>query len=278
MLTDRSFAADGSFRYAAKMNGQLGDVMLVNGVPWPVLAVDPARYRLRLLNASNARRYRLELDPQPDGGDAFVQIGSDGGLLAAPIRHDSIAISPAERFDVIVDFSRYRPGTRIRLLNRLGSGRMAEVMRFDVTGSGRTDDSAIPQQLSEVQPLSASTAAATRNFVFRQAGDKQWTVNDLAYRPGRALAMTRLGTTEIWRFTTDLHHPVHVHLNHFQVLSRNTREPGPFDGGWKDTVDLRPAEVVEVAIRFTDYAGTFMLHCHNLEHEDMAMMADFVTA
>jgi FtsP/CotA-like multicopper oxidase with cupredoxin domain len=92
------------------------------------------------------------------------------------------------------------------------------------------------------------------------------------------LATPRLGTTEIWRFTTDFHHPVHLHLNHFQVLSRNAREPGPFDAGWKDTVDLRPAEAVEVAIRFTDYAGTFMLHCHNLEHEDMAMMADFVTS
>jgi spore coat protein A, manganese oxidase len=278
MITDRSFAADGSLRYAAKMNGLLGDVALVNGVPWPVLAVDPVRYRLRLLNASNARRYRLELDPQPDGGDGLVQIGADGGLLIAPIRHDSIDIAPAERFDVIVDFSRYRPGTRIRLLNRLGSGRMAEVMRFDVTGSGRTDESSIPQKLSDVRPPEPSTALATRDFVFRQATGNTWTVNDMAYRPGRALATPRLGTTEIWRFTTDFHHPVHLHLNHFQVLSRNAREPGPFDAGWKDTVDLRPAEAIEVAVRFTDYAGTFLLHCHNLEHEDMAMMADFVTA
>jgi FtsP/CotA-like multicopper oxidase with cupredoxin domain len=66
-----------------------------------------------------------------------------------------------------------------------------------------------------------------------------------------------------------------VHLNHFQVISRNGSAPGPYDTGWKDTVDLRPAEAIEVAVRFTDYPGKYMMHCHNLEHEDMAMMADF---
>ena len=70
-----------------------------------------------------------------------------------------------------------------------------------------------------------------------------------------------------------MHHPVHVHLDAFQVLRRGARGPGPFDGGWKDTVDLRPAEIVDVAVRFTEHAGRFVLHCHNLEHEDMAMMA-----
>lgn len=92
------------------MNGVLGDVVLVNGAPWPVLATDPARYRLRVLNASNARRYRLQLDPPPPEGAAFAQIGSDGGLLAAPLTYDAIDIAPAERFDIIVDFSHYRPG------------------------------------------------------------------------------------------------------------------------------------------------------------------------
>jgi FtsP/CotA-like multicopper oxidase with cupredoxin domain len=103
-----------------------------------------------------------------------------------------------------------------------------------------------------------------------------WTVNGKAYEPGRALARPRLGTTEIWRFISDFHHPVHLHLDHFQVLSRNEFGPGPYDAGWKDTVDVRPAEAVEIAVRFTDYPGTYLLHCHNLEHEDMAMMADFV--
>jgi FtsP/CotA-like multicopper oxidase with cupredoxin domain len=87
----------------------------------------------------------------------------------------------------------------------------------------------------------------------------------------------RLGDTEIWRFVSDVHHPIHLHLEQFQVLARNGDEPGPYDQGWKDTVDVRSSESAEVAVRFTDYPGRYVFHCHNLEHEDMAMMADFVT-
>ncbi|MFC5002205.1 multicopper oxidase domain-containing protein [Dactylosporangium cerinum] len=79
------------------------------------------------------------------------------------------------------------------------------------------------------------------------------------------------------RFTSDLHHPVHLHLDPFQVLVRRGSGPGPHDAGWKDTVDLSPSESVDVAVRFTDYPGRYLLHCHNLEHEDMAMMATFRT-
>ncbi|HTJ33542.1 MAG TPA: multicopper oxidase domain-containing protein [Dactylosporangium sp.] len=274
MITDRAFEADGSFRYPAGdkayMSGVLGDVVLVNGLPWPVHEVDPARYRLRVLNASNARRYRLRLDPQPPGGDAFVQIGSDGGLLDRPVRHDTLQIAPAERFDVVVDFGRYKPGTRVRLVDRDGG----DVMRFDVTGSARADDSAVPDQLS-AGATTLPEPVRTRSFKFSEARDGTWRINDLEYRPGRALARPKLGEVERWRFVTDFHHPVHLHLNHFRVVSRNAQEPGPYDGGWKDTVDLRAAEALEIAVRFTDYTGTFMLHCHNLEHEDMAMMGDF---
>ncbi|WP_245236085.1 multicopper oxidase domain-containing protein, partial [Streptomyces durhamensis] len=74
--------------------------------------------------------------------------------------------------------------------------------------------------------------------------------------------MPKLGQVEIWRFVTDFHHPVHLHLDPFQVVSRNAAAPGAFDAGWKDTVDVLPAQGVEVAVRFTDYAGRFLLHCH----------------
>ncbi|MER6353842.1 multicopper oxidase domain-containing protein [Streptomyces sp. NPDC001634] len=292
MIADRSFAADGAFRYPALdaaqrlpgvtdpyMDGVLGDVILVNGAPWPVLETQRVRYRLRLLNASNARRYRLALDPQPPGGGALVQIGGDGGLLERPLVHDTLDIAPAERFDVVVDFSRYRPGTRVRLVNLLGSGSTASVMRFDIsTTRPPADDSRIPARLSAIPAPQPNRAAVTRTFHFqRRAGSTGWAINGRPYEPGRPLATVRLGTTEVWRFVTDFHHPVHLHLNHFQVTARNGRSPGPYDAGWKDTVDLRPAESVEVVTRFTDYPGRFMLHCHNLEHEDMAMMADFVT-
>jgi spore coat protein A len=279
MITDRSFAADGSFRYrtAGHMNGVLGDVILVNGAAWPVHPVDRALYRLRFLNASNARRYRLELDPQPPGGDALVQIGSDGGLLERPLAHDAVEIAPAERFDLIVDFSRYPAGTRVRLMNRLGSGRTGEIMRFTINAA-KTDEAHIPAMLSKTGKLDPAKAVTKRTFVFRQNFDGTWTINNREYEPGRPLARPKLGTTEIWRFVTDFHHPVHVHLDPFQVIGRDGFGAGPYDAGWKDTVDVRPAAAVEIVTRFTDYPGRFMLHCHNLEHEDMAMMADFETA
>jgi spore coat protein A len=287
MITDRSFAADGSFQYpltgggdvaTAYMNGVLGDVVLVNGAPWPVLEADPARYRFRLLNASNARRYRLQLDPPPPGGSVFIQIGSDGGLLASPLNHDAIDIAPAERFDVIIDFSRYRPGTQVRLINTLGEESSTQVMRFDLVGPDRSDDSIIPQRLSDgAAPLQRSHAKATRTFLFGQGRGGVWMINNKPYKPGVPLATPRLGDVEVWRFITDIRHPIHVHLNHFQVLTRNNKPPGNFDHGWKDTVDVAPSEAVEVIVRFTDYHGTYLVHCHNLEHEDMAMMADFIT-
>ncbi|MCW2623324.1 MAG: hypothetical protein QOF66_5571 [Mycobacterium sp.] len=287
MITDRSFAADGSFQYpltgggdiaAAYMNGVLGDVVLVNGAPWPVLETDPARYRFRILNASNARRYRLQLDPPPPGASAFTQIGSDGGLLASPLNHDAIEIAPAERFDVIVDFSRYRPGTQVQLINTLGTQSSTQVMRFDVVGADRSDESTIPQRLSQsFAPLERSRAVTMRTFLFGQGRSGVWTINNRPYKPGVPQATPRLGDVEIWRFITDIRHPIHVHLNHFQVLSRNNKPPGSYDHGWKDTVDVAPSQAVEIIVRFTDYHGTYLVHCHNLEHEDMAMMADFVT-
>ncbi|SEL90937.1 multicopper oxidase family protein [Streptacidiphilus jiangxiensis] len=290
MLADRAFAADGSFAYPALdpsemkpgvttpyMNGVLGDVILVNGAPWPFAPVDRARYRLRILNASNARRYRLELDPQPPGGGGLLQIGSDGGLLARPVAHDGIELAPAERFDVVVDFSRYPAGSSVRLVNRLGSGSTAEVMRFDIGSAQVSDDSRVPGgTLAEVEKLDPAKAVATRTFVFNKSKEN-WTINGEEYRPGHSLASPKLGQIEVWRFVTDFHHPVHLHLDPFQVISRNAADPGEYDAGWKDTVDVLPAQGVEVAVRFSDYAGRFLLHCHNLEHEDMAMMAEFTT-
>jgi spore coat protein A, manganese oxidase len=118
-----------------------------------------------------------------------------------------------------------------------------------------------------------------RELVFRDRRDEddaehRWTINDRAFEPGRADLSPRLGDTEIWRMTSDFHHPVHLHLVHFQVLRRSVDPAGPYDAGWKDTVDLRPSESVEIIARFTDHRGRFVFHCHNLEHEDMSMMGN----
>ncbi|MGP3967378.1 multicopper oxidase family protein [Streptomyces sp. 6N223] len=288
MICDRAFAEDGTFAYPGLdqemqsvpgvedewMEGVLGDVVLVNGAPWPVHEVDAARYRLRLLNASNSRRYRVAMTVPGRPDLPLVQIGSDGGLLAAPVRHDAIELAPAERFDVIVDFSVLPAGTEVTMVNGLGSGGTGQVMRFRVVRPAR-DDSRIPDRLAEFEPLTPPAGARMRTFRFTRGavGDHRgWTINGTSFTPGGSLADSPLGEVEIWRLVTDVHHPVHVHLDPFQVLRRNGREPSDYDGGWKDTVDIRPAEVVDIAVRFTDYAGRFVMHCHNLEHEDMAMM------
>lgn len=293
MITDRSFAEDGSMPYPsldpelrdqpgvdpAFHNGVLGDVVLVNGVPWPFLEVAAARYRFRLLNASNARRYRIELDPPPQQGDGepFVQIGSDGGLLAEPHELDSIYMTPAERFDVVVDFSRYRPGSTVILRNRLDGGGAGQIMQFVVTGP-TVDDSHVPELLSDIEALDASSATRTREFAFTATEEDGRTVhgvNDLAFTTDFIAADPRLGSTEIWSLrTSDNHHPIHLHLAHFQVLGSGG-DMRDEDRGWKDTVRLEPNKEVQILVRFDGYPGKYVFHCHNLEHEDMAMMANF---
>ena len=292
MIMDRSFGADGELRYPsldaslagtpgvadAFVSGVLGDVILVNGRPWPVMEVDAARYRFRVLNASNARRYDLTLDPLPQQGPAFVQIASDTGLLAAPAPHRHLPLAPAERYDVVVDFAAFPVGTEVTLTNALGSGPTDAVMRFRVVRTVR-DDTSIPPRLAELPVLEPGPDAPRREWRFERgrAGTAHWLINGLGFDPSRADARPRLGETEVWRFASDLHHPVHVHLAPFQVLSRGGGPPGEFDVGWKDTIDLRPAEYADVAIRFSDHTGRYLVHCHNLEHEDMGMMAAFDT-
>jgi FtsP/CotA-like multicopper oxidase with cupredoxin domain len=237
--------------------------------------VDAARYRLRVLNAANARRFELAFTVPGAKNLPIQQIGSDGGLLAAPQTHKSLVVAAGERFDLVIDFSAVPVGTDVTVTNLLGSGRTTDVMRFRVVRAA-PDDSAVPATLSEVEPLVVPAGATVRTFEFQRGAvgfHQGWTINGAGFDPDHPIADIPLGQVERWRFHTDVHHPVHVHLDQFQVLSRDGKHPAAADAGWKDTVDLPPFEVVEVAVRFTDHAGRYVLHCHNLEHEDMAMMA-----
>jgi len=291
IIADRIFNEDGSFYYpsidpsltgqggviGAYANGVFGDTVLVNGAPWPVMEASNTRYRFRILNASNAQVYDLALDPPPPGGKPFVQVGSDGGLLESPVSHDRILTSPAERFDVVVDFSRYPVGTEVTLKNLEGEGKTRDVMRF-VVARKEKDESAVPDALAPRQDYPDPEAAGvTRRFEFRNGN--QWggmsTVNGKMFDPERMDASPRLDSTEVWEFVSDGEHPIHLHLVHFKVMSRNGGEPGPYDAGWKDTVLLRANERVRMAARFEGYRGKYVFHCHNLEHEDMMMMANF---
>ena len=237
MICDRTFEQDGSFYYpsvdpslqgvhgtlANAINGMFGDTILVNGAPWPFMEVSNTRYRFRILNASNARVYDLALDPPPPGGKPFVQVGSDGGLLEAPVAHDRILTSPAERYDVVIDFSRYPVGTEVTLKNLEGEGRTRDVMRF-VVARREKEESTVPERLApELDFPDPEQAEATRRLQFIAGG--AWggmsTINGKIFDPDRIDARPRLDSTEIWEISADPQHPIHLHLVHFKVLSRN---------------------------------------------------------
>ncbi|MEV0092413.1 multicopper oxidase family protein [Streptomyces sp. NPDC050738] len=292
MIMDRSFNADGSLAYPSldpnlksppgvsgdAHNGMTGDVILINGVPWPRFDVQGARYRLRLLNASNSRRYRVKLSAKPSSGAPFTLIGSDGGLLAKPQAMDSIYMVPGERFDVIVDFGAYAPGTKITLENSLGDSTTDELMQF-VVGSKIADSTSVPATLSTVERLDPAKAVRTRTFSLAnntENGVHVYKINGQPFSTDRSWADVKRGEVEIWEFSSSTHHPIHVHLSPFQVYKRGgTTSLNPEDVGWKDTARLMPNEKLSVLVRFSDYTGKFVFHCHNLEHEDMAMMANF---
>ncbi|WP_020673756.1 multicopper oxidase family protein [Amycolatopsis nigrescens] len=294
MIADRAFNEDGSFSYPSVdpslsgtpgvtgdfMSGVLGDCILVNGAPWPVLEVSNTKYRFRILNASNARRYRLELDKKPSGGPAFLQIGSDQGLLDTPAEHDELQISQAERFDVIIDFSKYSVGDEITMRNSWGEDSTADVMKFKVARQA-ADSGPIPSQLVPFTKLSKSEATVTRDIVFARGGAEAhgmslWTVNGEAFDPNKIIANPRLGSVELWNIRAqNVEHPFHIHLAPFQVLSKDGNDPSEYDRGWKDTVSLENGGKAELLVKFEGFKGKYVLHCHNLEHEDMMMMANF---
>lgn len=293
VICDRTFNEDGSFYYPAldptlmeepgvlasstngMYSGVFGDTVLVNGAPWPRMKASNTMYRLRILNASNVRAYELTLDPPPPGGKPFVQVGSDGGLLEAPLVHDRIVASPAERFDVVVDFSRYPVGAEVTLKNLRGEGRTRDVMRFVVARSER-EESTVPERLApdlEFPDPGEAEVIRRMSFIAGVLGGMS-TINGRVFDPERIDADPRLGSTEVWEISADPSHPVHLHLVHFKVLSRDGGPPGPYDAGWKDTVFMEGG-TVRVAAKFDGWRGRYVFHCHNLEHEDMMMMANF---
>jgi FtsP/CotA-like multicopper oxidase with cupredoxin domain len=271
MIQDRSFNKDGSFRFRNKRDDVLGDVYLVNGKPVPYFKVANRRYRFRILNASNSRGYTLALDT----GLPLTQIASDGGLLPSPVLAPSIALWPAERAEVIIDFSTYPVGTSVTLQDRSAANPMdaLPVMRFDVDRE-EEDGSTVPTTLRPIDPLPAGEVE--REFELRLDASKgDWLINGRTFSPDRIDVRPKLGTVETWTFNnvSALTHPMHVHLVMFQVLDRDDVPAMGGDSGWKDTVAVAPGEKVRVAMRFEDHTGRYVFHCHNLAHEDHGMMA-----
>jgi spore coat protein A len=287
MIQDRIFNADGSFYYSLDNNtretGVLGDTILVNGVVEPYFKVERRKYRFRLINASNARSYYIQLS----SGAPLVQIGSDGGLLPKPMPKTLVELAPFQRADVIIDFSAYALGDKIILKNCEScvgcpdcSGPLTSIMRFDVDLPGE-DDSVVPNCLSAWEDLPVDASTVTRQFLLNRqttANGTIWTINGQTFDPNNPpMVQVKHGDVERWQFTnlTGHRHPVHIHLVQFQVLEINGVPQDPSVHGWKDTLVAPPNGQITVAARFKGYLGKYLFHCHNLEHEDLGMMANY---
>ncbi|MFJ4714551.1 multicopper oxidase family protein [Streptomyces sp. NPDC088785] len=253
--------------------------LLANGRAYPYLQVAARKYRLRLLNNSNLRFFKLRL---ADGSD-MIQIGSDGGLLPAPHPTDTIALSPAERADIVIDFARYPVGTQLVLENTLLNGgpadSLGQVLRFDIVRQ-ETDPSTIPATLRTLPPLPQPTVQRTVVLSLEETGlpDAKGTINGKVYDPDRIDTKIRYGASEVWTVTNPNRfspHNLHLHLIQFRILERNGQPPTPAESGLKDTVAVQPGETVKLQATFDTYKGTYLYHCHLLDHSAMGMMAQY---
>ena len=282
LIQDRIFNADGSFHYEldtmAQEMGVFGDSILVNGVVQPYFKVAARKYRFRIVNGSNARIYELQLSSD----EPLIQIGTDGGLLPKPAYNKVIQLAPSERADVVIDFGAYPVGSQVVLRNcQACTGSTATVMRFDVDRA-EVDDSDVPDCLSSWEDFLFDAPTVTRQFTLdRQigpGGSSIWVINGQTFGMNNPpLAQVPHGTVERWRFInpTNHHHPVHIHLIQFQVIEINGQPQDPSAHGWKDTLVAPPGGEILVAAHFVGYKGRYLFHCHNLEHEDLGMMADY---
>jgi len=290
ILCDRLIAQDGQLYYpvsddptAPWISECHGNATLCNGKLFPYFEVEPRRYRLRLINVANASFFDLSLSNEL----SFQQIGSDQGLLSAPLQRSQIDLYPAERIDVVVDFSGFA-GNKVQL-RHMSEG----ILEFRVRHVAHTEASVppatvsvLPATLRPVERIDPKTAVRDRVLVLGEQDDKDG--NPITEKPTN-------NSTETWSFVniTGDAHPIHLHLVRFQIVDRrpfdlfawNARrelkytgpaEPAPaHEAGWKDTARCDPGMVTRIAMKFEGEPGKYVWHCHMLEHEDNEMMRPY---
>jgi blue copper oxidase len=302
ILQDRSFASDGSIEYEtdglAIVYGARGNTVVVNGAIAPVTKVPPGLVRLRLLNAANAQNFVLRFSDQR----TFHVIASDGGFLPAPVEVIELTISPAERFEVLVDFANGKtvaletgPDEAMGIFGRLapdGSADYLPVMRFETTAT-KPLVKEMPARLVELPAVSEALAVRRRQFIVNsgiclnrtQAGEHADMValtgiNGKTFDMERIDVETNLGATEVWEVVSaGMAHPFHIHGALFRILSVAGSPPPAHLAGWKDVVLVE--DKVELLVAFNRPATRehpFMYHCHILEHEEAGLMGQYVCA
>jgi bilirubin oxidase len=311
IVQDRNFQSDGTFAYFMAGPGHaveariLGKYILVNGVINPYLDVPHGMTRLRLLNGSDARRYRFAFQD----GRRFHLIASDGGFLDAPVAVTSVDLAPAERAEILVDFAQDDVGARLKLVSQpfpvardehgpfvppmsiningrmrpvvtaTGQGLLFPVMEFRVSSHGASRP--VPGTLVPMERIPEREAHVTRTFDLDRTGED--TINGLKFDMSRIDARVDSSATEVWSATnydSYFSHSFHVHGVQFNVLDRTRGEQRvelpPLERGWKDTVLVHPDETVRIISRFDGLSGMYMFHCHVILHEDRGMMGTFL--
>jgi spore coat protein A len=306
LLYDRLLTHDAQLLYPVSPDPQspwvpeiFGNAILVNGKLFPYLDVEPGKYRFRVLNASNARIYHLSIVSGESAATTsssditFHQIGSDQGLLPAPVPLTDLEIAPGERADLVVDFSEHR-GAQLVLKNDA-----VVVMQFRVSPQRVTDTSALPATLRPVPRIPESRAVQTRLLTLdeyvNKAGNPVMLLLNASHWKMPITEKPVLGSTEIWTLInpTNDTHPIHLHLVRFQILDRQQYEPwlfqtkrqlhflgppeppDPGEAGWKDTVRAHSRMVTRIIVPFEGFTGRYVWHCHILEHEDNEMMRPY---
>ncbi len=282
ILSDNRFGSDGSVEIDDELspkgqidlvNGREGDTFFVSGKRMPVIDIKPGEVqRWRIINASASRIYRLAL-----GGQSFLQVGSDGGLFEHPVEMKEILVANGERVELLVrgtntpnatvplqalPYDRYVIQTRPAVWNK-----PFELATLRYSNDAPVTPPEIPATLRVIPVLDTLKATATRYISFSQG-----LINGRTMDMDRVDVSAKLGATEIWQVENlvGMDHPFHLHGFQFQILDRNGVPEK--DRRWKDTVNIPKHEMARFIVRYDDFPGRWMFHCHILDHEDHGMM------
>lgn len=300
-IYDRLFHLNGELQYPNQWTDDFsGNALLLNGKLFPFLEAEPRPYRFRVLNCSNGTFFSLSLAKDGfslvPGSELFRMIGSDQGLLAAPVEMKSVALTPGERADILMDLSPYA-GKTIYLKSS-----SFPIMQIRVTDDGRSkafSSPALPAKLRTIERTPETAAVKTRELTLMDYMDAKGRMTRMllngAYYDMPVTEKPALDATEIWTLInqTDEAHPIHLHLVRFQILDRQPFNPetymktgklvytGPaippdaHEAGWKDTVRADALHATRIIVKFEGYKGRYVWHCHVLEHEDNEMMRPY---